>query len=157
MTVYVDEFRRWGPTRLAIFRDGSSHLTADTVEELHALADRIGLALSWFQDHPTHPHYDLTKARRAAALLAGAVFVPAREQAKKRLAARRSGTEHVPGACALTSGGAIIASWAPCDCAEIDAADRPCITCAAIGESAKTCAGCAVELGTRGIRGTVQT
>lgn len=88
MTVYVDEFRKWGPTRLSIFRAGSSHLTADTVEELHALADRIGLQREWFQPHPRHPHYDLTERRRTAAIAAGAVFVCAREQAERRLRVR---------------------------------------------------------------------
>jgi hypothetical protein len=141
VTVYVDEFRRWGPTKLAIFRAGSSHLTADTLDELHALAQRIGLRREWFQDHRLHPHYDLTKARRAAALLAGAVFVSAKEQAEKRLARLR----HVRPGCALGEG----SRWASCDCAEIDQADRPCVTCDAIAESAKVCPGCEHERASR--------
>jgi hypothetical protein len=58
------------------------------VDELHAFALRIGLKRSWFQAHPLHPHYDMTPARREIALLTGAVFVPAKEQARARLATR---------------------------------------------------------------------
>ena len=87
MSVYVDELRRW-PTRLRIFMEGSAHLTADTLDELHAFAERIGLRRAWFQPHALAPHYDLTPKRLAAALLHGAVFVPVKEQARARIAAR---------------------------------------------------------------------
>lgn len=60
-------------------------MLADTLEELHAMAEEIGLKRAWFQAHPLHPHYDLTEAKRTAALAAGAVFVPAKEQAARRL------------------------------------------------------------------------
>lgn len=87
MTVRVDELRKW-PTKIRCFKPGSAHLTADTLEELHKLAARIGLRREWFQDHRVHPHYDLTASKRELALAAGAVFVPAKEQARVRLAAR---------------------------------------------------------------------
>ncbi len=86
MTVYVDEVRRW-PTRIRCFAQGSAHLTADTLGELHALAARIGLRRAWFQGGRI-PHYDLTPAKREAAIAAGAVFVPAKEQARRRIEAR---------------------------------------------------------------------
>ena len=64
-------------------------------------------------------------------------------------------SEHVEG-CALyelarahqrrTGGTLHTIAWADCDCAEIDAADRPCIVCQAMGESATKCGGCAREL-----------
>lgn len=86
MTVYVDEFQQWSPRALKnCFRDGSCHTTADTPEELHEMAQAIGLRRGWFQPHPTHPHYDLTGPRRERALQAGAVFMPAKEQARRRL------------------------------------------------------------------------
>lgn len=88
MSVYVDEFRVWGPARHRCFRAGSSHMTADTLDELHAMARAIGLRPEWFQPL-SHPHYDLTESRRAAALEAGAIFKPARESASERLAMRR--------------------------------------------------------------------
>jgi len=89
VTVYVDEVRVY-PTKIRCFKGGSAHLTADSIDELHTFAQRIGLRREWFQDHPLHPHYDLTPGRREAALRAGAAFVPAREQAKARLAARKA-------------------------------------------------------------------
>lgn len=55
MTVYVDELRRWGPTTIPCFRAGSAHLTADSEEELHDLAARIGLRRAWFLVR--HGHY----------------------------------------------------------------------------------------------------
>jgi hypothetical protein len=42
----------------------------------------------WFQVQSSAPHYDLSPAKRVKALALGAVFVPAREQARKRLKAR---------------------------------------------------------------------
>ncbi len=50
----------------------SCHLFADTLEELHQFASKIGMKRVWFQDHPRLPHYDLTERRRARAVLAGA-------------------------------------------------------------------------------------
>jgi hypothetical protein len=89
VTVYVDELRRWAPTQIRCFRAGSAHMTADALEELHAVAARIGLRREWFQDGRI-PHYDLTASRRLRALAAGAVFVPAKEQARRRIAARET-------------------------------------------------------------------
>lgn len=90
MSVYVDELRVW-PSRITCFRNGSCHLTADTLDELHAFARRLGLRREWFQDHPIAPHYDLTASRRELALQRGAVFVPALEQTRKRRAERNTG------------------------------------------------------------------
>ena len=44
---------------------------------------------SWFQPHKLAAHYDLTESKRNAALAAGAVFVPAMDQARVRIARRR--------------------------------------------------------------------
>lgn len=50
-----------------------SHLTADTDEELHAFAARLGLRRSWHQK-PGIPisHYDVTDSKRDEALRMGA-------------------------------------------------------------------------------------
>lgn len=87
MSVMVDEVRQW-PTKIRCFKAGSCHMTADTLEELHAMASKLGLKREWFQGHSSTPHYDLTPTKREKALLLGAVFVPAREQATKRLIER---------------------------------------------------------------------
>jgi Protein of unknown function (DUF4031) len=46
---------------------------ADTLEELHAMAARIGMKRSWFQDKSKLPHYDLVPRRRDEAVNLGAV------------------------------------------------------------------------------------
>jgi hypothetical protein len=78
MTVYVDDARI--PAQVGSLRGRWSHLSADTKEELHAFAARIGLRRAWFQDKPNpftggpgvHWHYDITDSKRRAALAAGA-------------------------------------------------------------------------------------
>jgi hypothetical protein len=52
------------------------HLVADSLVELHALADALGMQRRWFQNKPGGtPHYDLSKSVRAKAVKAGAVGV----------------------------------------------------------------------------------
>jgi hypothetical protein len=64
---------------MTVYSDGT-HLMASTKEELHRFARRIGLRRPWFQDHATHPHYDLTSVLMAnKAARAGAVVVSSRE------------------------------------------------------------------------------
>jgi hypothetical protein len=70
MTVYVDDMRR--PQTVGRVRGSWSHLFADTREELHAFAAQLGQKRSWFQDHPTRWHYDVTDSVRARALALGA-------------------------------------------------------------------------------------
>ncbi len=56
-------------------------------EELHALAQRIGLRRAWFQNkNPKFPHYDLTPSRRRLALAGGAIETDLREYLLKKRA-----------------------------------------------------------------------
>lgn len=87
--VYVDEVRKYGYGPRC-FRNGACHMTADTLEELHAMADKIGLRRAWFQDKSSVPHYDLTESKRVLALRYGAVFKAGKEQARERIAKRRA-------------------------------------------------------------------
>lgn len=74
MAVYVDRLRDWG------WRLGPScHLIADTNEELHAFAARVGLKRAWFQAKASGPHYDLTAGRRVLAVSLGAVELEDRD------------------------------------------------------------------------------
>jgi Protein of unknown function (DUF4031) len=77
MTVYVDDWRQKATVGRITAR--WSHLTVgpdDDIGELHALAARIGLRRSWFQDKPwPRAHYDVTESKRLAAIRAGAVPV----------------------------------------------------------------------------------
>ena len=77
MTVYVDDIQDW--TRVSKMRGLRythwCHMMADSEEELHEFASRIGLKRSWFQkksetDHRWH--YDLVPSKRAQAVRLGA-------------------------------------------------------------------------------------
>jgi hypothetical protein len=48
-------------------------LVADSVEELHQFAKKLGLRRAWFQHAASYPHYDVTVEVRARALELGAV------------------------------------------------------------------------------------
>ena len=51
------------------------HMTADSLDELHAFAARLGLRRAWFQNHHKNPrywHYDLVASKRRMALAYGA-------------------------------------------------------------------------------------
>lgn len=71
MAVYVDNMLR--PARVGRIQSRWSHLVADTSEELHAFAARLGMRPEWVQ-YPNHPreHYDLTEPKRAKAIELGA-------------------------------------------------------------------------------------
>lgn len=69
MTVYVDQARN------TFGRMVMSHMIADTLPELHAMAERIGMKRAWFQGRASFPHYDVAQGRKAAALAAGAIEV----------------------------------------------------------------------------------
>jgi len=86
MGVYVDEVREW-PTNIQCFKGGSCHLTADSVDELHAFARKLRLKREWYQPKSS-PHYDLTPRKRDLALKNGARFVPAKQQAWQRMKQR---------------------------------------------------------------------
>ena len=66
---------------MPIIFDTQGHLVStESAEELHCFARRIKLAESWYQNHPNHPHYDLTTQRaRRNAELAGAIRVNSKE------------------------------------------------------------------------------
>lgn len=79
MTVYVDSLmpskqyrksanERWNWSE-------NCHMTADTVEELHAFAARLNFPSAWFQGHHPNPlfwHYDLSPGKRTEAVHKGA-------------------------------------------------------------------------------------
>lgn len=74
MTVYVDDMQR--PATVGRISARWSHMLADTTEELHEFADRLGLNRAWVQYPGTHrEHYDLTEKRRREALRLGAVAI----------------------------------------------------------------------------------
>jgi hypothetical protein len=98
MSVYVDDAfvgddvvaASWGKWT------GGGHLQADALEELHTFARSIGLKRSWFQSkpgRPDHDHYDLTRSKRDAAILAGAIPESTEDGAARRRAIRATQSE----------------------------------------------------------------
>ena len=71
MTVYVDNMQR--RAKVGRLTAVWSHLMADTSDELHEFAARLGMRRAWVQ-HPGKPleHYDLTEPKRQMALRLGA-------------------------------------------------------------------------------------
>lgn len=69
MTVYVDDaVMPWRGQRWA-------HLMADTLDELHAFAARLGMPRRAFQDKTSGAHYDVTAQLRERAIALGAVVI----------------------------------------------------------------------------------
>jgi len=69
MSVYVDDAvtlwrgRRW------------AHLLADTLDELHAMAERLGIPRHAFQDKRSGAHYDIDAGLRMQAIALGAIAI----------------------------------------------------------------------------------
>ena len=69
MTVYVDDaVMPWRGQRWA-------HLMADTLEELHSMAARLGIPRRALQDKRSGVHYDVTVEMREQALQLGAIAI----------------------------------------------------------------------------------
>jgi len=80
VAVYVDDARiRWRGMQW-------SHLVADSPDELHEAAARLGLRREWAQDKGRTLHYDLPEELRLRAIELGvAVAISWRELAQKRM------------------------------------------------------------------------
>jgi hypothetical protein len=66
MSVYVDS------GVIPYRRMKMCHMIADSLEELHAMADKIGIKRQWFQNETT-PHYDICQEKKKLALSFGAI------------------------------------------------------------------------------------
>lgn len=71
MTVYVDDY--CVPARVGRIDARWSHLMGDTLTELVAFAEALGLRRAWLQDKASGVHFDVTDSVRSRALAAGAV------------------------------------------------------------------------------------
>lgn len=75
MAVYVDDMKA------AYGRMKMCHMLADTDEELHAMAARIGVARRWWQspEKTSGSHYDIALSKRALAFASGAIEITWRQ------------------------------------------------------------------------------
>jgi hypothetical protein len=83
VTVYVDDMYKLSMGKYR--RMKMSHMIADTEEELHAMARRIGVARRWYQGD----HYDICMSKRQLAVEYGAKEITLRELAMKAKEQRR--------------------------------------------------------------------
>ena len=97
MTVYVDKLTTYPLEAIepVARRNGARwcHLWADSINELHDFASRVGMRRSWFQDRKTFPHYDLVPRRRAMAIKLGAQEKSLREHLLQALATKKEQTD----------------------------------------------------------------
>lgn len=90
MPVYVDDMHLYPMGQFG--RMKMSHLLADTDEELHAMADKIGVARRWHQAPPRHDsHYDIAMSKRAQALTHGAIAITWRQAGAMSMRRRVTG------------------------------------------------------------------
>lgn len=77
MAVYVDNMKaKYGRMTMC-------HMLADTDDELHAMAERIGVARKWHQyPNTVKSHYDICLTKRALAVQYGAVEIDMRDTAR---------------------------------------------------------------------------
>lgn len=88
MAVYVDDMK--APYRGMLM----CHMLADSDEELHAMAARIGVARRWWQspERTSGSHYDICQSKRALAVAAGAIEITLRQAAAMNFRRRATGT-----------------------------------------------------------------
>jgi hypothetical protein len=70
VATYVDSLREYPNAGLRF--TSFCHLLADSRDELHELADRLGIPRRFFQDHPWRWHHDLPAYLREQAIELGA-------------------------------------------------------------------------------------
>lgn len=93
MTVYVDDMRaKFG-------RMVMCHMLADTDDELHAMAARIGVARKWWQspEKTSGSHYDISLGKKAMAVEFGAVEITWRQASAMNRRRRLTGELGQPG------------------------------------------------------------
>lgn len=91
MTVHVDDMYRRSIGRFGCMK--MSHLMADTDEELHALAQHIGVARRHWQspEATSGSQYDICLSKRQLAIVAGAIEITLRQCAAMNKRRRETG------------------------------------------------------------------
>lgn len=93
MTVYVDDMAAsYGRMKMC-------HMLADSDDELHAMAAKIGVARRWWQspEKTSGSHYDIALSKRALAVAAGAVEITMKQASAMNARRRVTGQLGPPG------------------------------------------------------------
>jgi hypothetical protein len=77
--ILVDDKPARGTTDRDWYHMASDDLSERGLEELHAMADALGLRRRWLHNRPRLPHYDIPDYVKAHALRLGAAEVSTRE------------------------------------------------------------------------------
>ena len=84
MSVFVDNLRM-----MPFHRPGRwskcCHMVASSVDELHSMAERLGVKKKWCHEGGKMPHYDLTRNKRSMAIKLGACEVDLCERVYKTM------------------------------------------------------------------------
>ena len=83
MSVYVDDFYKSPMGQYG--RMKMSHMVADTLSELRAMARMIGVQEKWIQypENPNRCHFDICMSKRRLAIQKGAIPISCKELAHK--------------------------------------------------------------------------
>lgn len=65
-SVYVDS-GKWKFGRMKM-----CHMMSESLDSLHAMAEKIGINRKWFQSNASTPHYDICQSKRVLAIQHGA-------------------------------------------------------------------------------------
>lgn len=96
MAVYVDDMHL---TDMGCYRGmRMCHMLATTDEELHAMADHIGVLRRYWQSprRTSGSHYDIAMSKRALAVRAGAIEITMRQAAIMNMMRRSTGCLPTP-------------------------------------------------------------
>lgn len=77
MAVYVDYCKNKYQRMLMC------HMLADSIEELHDMAEKIGVKKKWFQIDNMFLHYDICQSKRKLAIKNGAIEMNTKDILKK--------------------------------------------------------------------------
>lgn len=72
MSIYIDNLFSTAVTTIWPYRF-ACRLFGNDRHGLHDFAYGLGLQPRWYQNHPKHPHYDLTQGKRQQAIAKGAI------------------------------------------------------------------------------------
>lgn len=73
------------------------HMLADTLDELHDMADKLGISRKHFQSKSRYPHYDICRSKHQEALKLSSKILLSRKDIIEKAKALKSHTEDTNG------------------------------------------------------------